>query len=303
VTELQRLWRIELALASYAIASVLVVLATGVDAVRFHVMPTLSAGLPVSARDVAVIGLAAADFAVVGLALSSAAAQVRRSSRFLAGLGVLGVRRLGGRAFVLVDDEVPRAFCAGLLKPRVHVSTAALRMLNNQELLAVLAHEHHHARRRDPLRQLLVRAFTRSVPMAPGLGRLADRHATVAELAADAVAIRRAGAPRYLASALVAIAEHGEPERGGIAPERVDHLLGRLPRRGAPDWALLPVALSLAVLSLAVLVGVSPGGWDVCTALLCAPAPLLGACAAVVLFVAPIWLVARSAAAAVQPCD
>jgi len=49
------------------------------------------------------------------------------------------------------------AFCAGLLRPCVYVTTATAK-LNTNELDAVLAHEAAHARRRDPLRRLLTRA-------------------------------------------------------------------------------------------------------------------------------------------------
>jgi Zn-dependent protease with chaperone function len=49
------------------------------------------------------------------------------------------------------------AFCAGLLRPCVYVTTATAE-LNTNELDAVLAHEAAHARRRDPLRRLLTRA-------------------------------------------------------------------------------------------------------------------------------------------------
>lgn len=300
MTERRQLRRIELALASYGLAVMLVVLATGVDAIRFHLVAALESGIPGSIGDAAVIVLAALDLAIVGLALWSVCLQVLRSSRCLARLEVLGVRRSRGCEFVLVGGVAPQAFCAGLLRPRVYVSDAALRRLSEEELFAVVAHERHHARRRDPLRLLLARAVTRATP---GLGRLADRHSTVAELAADAAAIELAGAPRHLASALVSLGEQGGPDLRGIAPERVDHLMGALPRRGVPDWALIPIAVSPALLGLAVVAGALPGGWDLCATLLGAPAPLLAGCACVAGVIVPTWLVARSAAAAVRPCD
>ena len=303
MTELRVLRRIEFALAAYGAAIVLIVLVTGVDAIRFHLATALASGLRPSLQDAAVIGLAAVDLAIIALAASSAARQTLRSRRFLRQLRSTGVQRIGEQTVVVVDDEAPKAFCAGLLRPRVHVSKGALRLLDASELLAVVTHEAHHVRRRDPLRLVMVRSLVRSLPWAPGLGRLAERHATVAELAADSVAIRRTGSRRHLAAALVAIAEQDGRRVRGIAPERVDHLMGRLPRPAAPDWLLVPAGLSLGLLSLAVVIGVVPGGRDVCSELLGARSPLLEGCLFFAVVMLPVCAVARSAAAAVRTHD
>jgi Zn-dependent protease with chaperone function len=303
MSEVRRLRRIEFALAAYGTAIVLMVLATGIDTIRFHLATALASGVRPSLQDVAVIVLAAADVAIVAAASWLVAVQIRRSGTFLRRLRTVGTRSIRGRRFLVIEDAEPRAFCAGLLRPRVHVSTGAMRVLNDRELLAVVAHETHHARRRDPLRLVVLRALTRSLPWAPGLRRLTAQHATVTELAADAFAIRTAGPRRHLASALLAVADHGGRHARGIAPERVDHLMGRLPRRGAPDWMLVSAGLSLALLSIAVVIGVVPGGRDVCSAMVGAPAPLLAACLSVVVVMSPVYLVARSAAGAVRTRD
>jgi Zn-dependent protease with chaperone function len=139
---------------------------------------------------------------------------------------------------VFQDDEV-HAFCAGLLRPQIYISTAALTVLSGTELAAVLAHERHHRRRRDPLRIALGRAVARGLFFLPGARLLHERYCALAELAADDFAVRsQAGGSRALASAMLAFATTGQPaEAVGIAPERVEHLMGR-----PPDWPL-PVAL------------------------------------------------------------
>jgi Zn-dependent protease with chaperone function len=303
MTELRVLRRIEFALAAYGTAIVLIVLATGIDTIRFHLATALASAAHPSLHDAVVILLAALDLAIVALAASSAALQIHRSRRFLRQVCVHGVRRVREHTVVVVDDDAPKAFCAGLLQPRVHVSSGALLVLTERELLAVVAHEAHHAQRRDPLRLVAVRALTRSLPWAPGLSRLAERHTTVAELAADTVAIQSAGSRRYLAAALVAIADDSGQHTRGIAPERVDHLMGSLPRRAAPDWLLVPAGLSLGLLTIAVLVGLVPGGRDLCSEILSARTPLLEACLYVALVMSPVCAVARSAAAAVRIPD
>ena len=60
---------------------------------------------------------------------------------------------IAGLVYVnVVNDSSPEAFCAGFLRPRVYVSRGAVELLTPDELRAVLQHEHHHWRMRDPLR-------------------------------------------------------------------------------------------------------------------------------------------------------
>ena len=57
---------------------------------------------------------------------------------------------LAGTAF-LVDAELPLVFTQGFLNPMVWLSTGLMRMLTDDELEAVLQHEAHHLKARDPL--------------------------------------------------------------------------------------------------------------------------------------------------------
>ncbi len=95
-------------------------------------------------------------------------------------------RVIAGRRVLVVPAARPLAFCAGLLRPRVYVSTGALERLGEAELAAVVAHEAHHAARRDPLRILVARA----IGDAYSLGALPRREQALAELAADAAVVR-----------------------------------------------------------------------------------------------------------------
>ena len=141
-----------------------------------------------------------------------------------------------------------QAFCAGLLRPRIYVSTGALRALGSDELGAVLAHESHHARRRDPLRMLVARALGDALFFLPGMRRLSQRYGALAELAADEAAVKASGT-QPLASALLAF-ERSDAAAVGLAPERVDHLLGARLR-----WDV-PVALIAWTLVLLTVVAV-----------------------------------------------
>ncbi|MDP9260088.1 MAG: M56 family metallopeptidase, partial [Actinomycetota bacterium] len=154
------------------------------------------------------LGLALGSFAVavLWLAARSAIRQLRASRRFVARLHV---HDDGPAGSIVFDDAAPRAFCAGLLRPRVYVSSGALRSLDSEELGAVLAHEAHHARLRDPLRVLIARTLSDALFFLPAVRRLADRYGALAELAADEAAVRARGT-QPLASALLAF-EQADP--------------------------------------------------------------------------------------------
>jgi hypothetical protein len=158
----------------------------------------------------------------------------------------------------LIADVQPRAFCAGLLRPRVYLSTGALAILDDSALNALLAHERHHVRRHDPLRLAAGRVLARALFFLPALGDLVERQQALAELSADESAVNAAPANRSaLARAMLSFSD--APSSGGsigIDPARVDYLLGE-----PPSWRF-PALLCLAaasVIALLVAVGVLAG--------------------------------------------
>jgi hypothetical protein len=206
-----------------------------------YALPSLR---PVS---VLVLVLGSVALATVGLSVRAVVRQLRAGRRFERGLELLGPVPGVPRAHV-VDDVEPQAFCIGLLWPRVYISRAALELLGDDERAAVLAHEAHHARRRDPLRLLVARALAEGLFFLPAVRRLPERYAALAELAADQAATAEAGGRRALASAVLALDEHPSPAAVGIAPERVQHLLGQRPRWELPTLLLLGALATIAAL-------------------------------------------------------
>jgi Zn-dependent protease with chaperone function len=101
----------------------------------------------------------------------------------------------------VLETAAPLAFCAGLLCPRIYLSTGLLDALDDGELQAVLLHEDHHRRHRDPLRTLLVDVLGLSLFFLPLAKELRSLFVASAELEADRYAARRAGRPA-LAGAL-----------------------------------------------------------------------------------------------------
>jgi Zn-dependent protease with chaperone function len=211
-------------------------LAASVDAALFHSVASLGVV-------VVVVG--------GGIALAGA---IRGASSFA--LGVRAARR--GQAIIarheirpgVVGDPVPRAFCVGLLRPKVYLTSGAIAELDGDERDAVIAHERAHARRRDPLRLLLTRALADALFFCPGARQLAERASEMAEINADASADRRA-----LASAMLRL--------DSVSPERVDQLLGIAPswRIRATTMAAGGFVVAAAGLAAAV-IGAQTGCWS-----------------------------------------
>lgn len=169
----------------------------------------------------ACLGTLLLAMAAAGRATWRASRMIRRARQRQAARPVVG---RAGDALV-VDGPHVEAYCAGIVRPRIYVTTAAVQKLGQRELAAVVAHERHHALRRDPLRLVIVRALADALFFLPSLRRLGRRYGELAELAADDAAIQATGDRAALASALLAF----DDDRGigtDAMPERVDHLCG-----------------------------------------------------------------------------
>jgi hypothetical protein len=96
----------------------------------------------------------------------------------------------GGKAVAVrlltLDQAV--AFAAGLLRPRIYLSTALLRRVSQSELEATLLHEIAHVRTRDPLRCWLVELAVWSL-WFPRTSWLAPAHQAARESRADRLAV------------------------------------------------------------------------------------------------------------------
>ena len=230
--------RLELALALLGLSLIAVFAIVALDAVRFHTASLLTFGGGPGGSD-ALMNFAMVGAAVIAMlvAAMSAAGDLRKQRRFLSRLDDAGSMTVDGRHVRVVHGATAAAFCAGWLRPRIYVSSAALDRLTREELRAVVAHEGHHADRRDPLRMLMARAAVRALPAVRGLTK---RQALLLELAADAAAVRSLGSAGPLAGAMLAFDD--DQSNAGVEPERVDHLVGDTTRVTSIPPALLAVA-------------------------------------------------------------
>jgi hypothetical protein len=259
-------------LARAVLAAMLVLGAAGLAAATVGLLAAIASlkGPPGAAHDVAVGGIAltypSANLAALvvltlaGVGVLTVALGLRAVARH--GLAAWRLRRrltAGARPLpgghVLLPDRRPVAFCAGLLRPRVYVSEGALGALAPAELRAVLAHEEQHRARRDPLRVLVASCLAEALFFVPAVGRLRDRYAAVAELRADDAAVEAcAGDAGPLAGAMTLF--DATAGIAGVAPERVDRLLGAPPR---PDLGRAPLALGGATVAAMLVVAWQAG--------------------------------------------
>jgi hypothetical protein len=212
----------------------------------------LSAGGPAALLGFGIIVLA---LTALGLGIRSARRQLRSSRRYLAALSILDREVVvEGVPCRVIGGKEPQAFCAGYLRPRIYLSEGALEQLSKAELEAVVAHEMHHLRRREPLRLLIATALADSLFFLPILRRMSERYRALGELAADEAAVKALHGHAPLASALLKFSEP-EPSPAavvGIDPERVDHLMGDA---RAVRWRLPRTLLGRSVLVLAAMSG------------------------------------------------
>lgn len=160
---------------------------------------------------------------------------------------------LRGRV-LLVDDVDAYAFTQGLARPRIWLSTVLVDLLDEDELAAVLLHERHHLRQRDPLRVWLSRTLADGLFYVPMAATLRNAYLVAKETEADAAS----QANTALASALLKLLRHGStlPAHAHLAAIgpldvtalRIERLLGR--RSGSGRFRLLaaqPVVVTLLV--------------------------------------------------------
>ncbi|TMD09482.1 MAG: M56 family metallopeptidase [Chloroflexi bacterium] len=165
---------------------------------------------------------------------------------------VNAISRTGVEGVDCIASGEPVAFCAGIWRPKILVSQDLAGLLRPAELDAVLLHEAHHARRRDPLRRAAWRAAGDVFFFLPLLDWLARRQLVVSELVADRAALQQVGL-NPLAGALWTLgsATGGAAVAafGGAIGLRVAQLLGRPVVLERPEpilWARSATGLLLA---------------------------------------------------------
>jgi hypothetical protein len=232
---------------------------------------------PVTARELilAAVGLslAAATIARAGYVLARELAWARRQRRWhLLGLDLAG-QPVDGLDATLINHDTPAVYSlpAPDARTTVIVSSAALRLLSDQELAAVVAHERGHLRHHDHVVTAIAGALHLAFPPVPLLRHAHHEIDILAEMAADDHA-RRDHSTDALASALLALASARSPQHAlGAAGHSVADRLRRMLASNRPLPKLTRVGtLTSAATALTLPVGLS------CTTVFAAVAVVAG---------------------------
>ena len=151
---------------------------------------------------------------------------------------------------VLFRDRSPLAFSGGFLKPRIFLSTRLMEILDEKELRAVVLHESHHQRSKDPLKGLVVSFISDFLFFLPVSGFLKRTFHLASELTADAHSIRSRSDPLDLVSSLLKVQKVDGPAASWFfdpTTERAKQLLGQ------PATIMLPLKKGLLTVVLLVI--------------------------------------------------
>lgn len=165
-------------------------------------------------------------------------------------------RDAGATDLFVAPASRPVAFCLGLFRPRVVITAGLLARLDPEEQAAVVWHEAHHARQREPLKSLIARLAAQTFFWIPALRELLDRYLLVKELAADRLAAGRTSR-RALAGALSQVAGQPTPAAAvglaEFAAARIDRLFdpaAELPPLFRPSRLIVSLAAAASLLFL-----------------------------------------------------
>ncbi|KAB8188766.1 M48 family metalloprotease [Nonomuraea phyllanthi] len=179
------------------------------------------------------------------------ALRARRRHRMLLALiarddpGVPGVR--------VLDHPGAAAYCVPGLRSQVVVSEGALKLLSEDELAAVLAHEAAHVRERHDLVLLPFAALRRAMPWSKVVADAQAQVELLIEMAADDRA-RRYCSPRRLATALLRFGTAGAmPTPHGMLGMHAQNVMARVDRliKPGPELAT-PVRYAYIALSVSL---------------------------------------------------
>ena len=120
---------------------------------------------------------------------------------------ILPAMNLYGQLVLLDNNKLHCAFTLGLWKPKIYVSSGICSYLSRKELIAVIFHETHHKKSKDPLKLFVVQILHALNYFLPINRYLIKQYSSASEKAADDSAINFSREPLALASALVKLSK------------------------------------------------------------------------------------------------
>lgn len=160
------------------------------------------------------------------------------------------------------EDRLPLAFTAGFLQPRVFLSTKLVDILDEKELRAVILHEAHHQRSKDPLKGLVVSFISDFLFFLPISRFLKKTYHLTSELTADAYSVSSQADPLDLVGSLLKVQKlNGSAASWFFDPttERAKHLLSQPARIPLPLKKTFLTIVLLAITAMIAMVPVRKG--------------------------------------------
>lgn len=156
-----------------------------------------------------------------------------------------------------VQDVKMFALTAGLLNPKIYVSSAMVDTLSENELMAVIAHERFHQSYRHPIILFLVQAFEKSFFFFPALKSITKYIRQSHEYEADAQAIQMTSR-EVLASALFKTITNGSksnfPGSVSLFAATYDRVMTVIDKETVPK---IKLSIGVSIVSIVLLTLVS----------------------------------------------
>lgn len=144
----------------------------------------------------------------------------------------------------VIEDTNCFSFCAGILYPRILITTALITTLTNKEIESVLLHEKAHIQNHDPLKMLFGKTVSWLFFFLPIFSELNKNMQATSEILADSFVTSFQKDDTYLRSALKKILT--TPQMSfALTPAianpdyleiRIDRLINPTPRRFNASW-------------------------------------------------------------------
>jgi beta-lactamase regulating signal transducer with metallopeptidase domain len=152
----------------------------------------------------------------------------------------------------IFKDQNPLAFTAGFFSPKIYLSTALTEAFDNDELKAVVLHESHHQKKKDPLKSLLLSFLADFLFFVP-IAQFFKKSCFLAlEVSADSYCAAHNVDPLEIACALLRVQKRPRVNASWFFDqnqERIRALLGQ-PIRVFPSLNKIIVSLALLVIIL-----------------------------------------------------
>ncbi|MCL4354277.1 MAG: M56 family metallopeptidase [Patescibacteria group bacterium] len=94
---------------------------------------------------------------------------------------------------IVIEGSKPFAFCLGIHNPKIYISSETLKIMNDNELKAILLHEKYHLNKNDGLIMLVASLSIVLFPFLPIISDLVKRYRLEREITADQQVISKMG--------------------------------------------------------------------------------------------------------------